>query len=640
MKDFFSRFLANVAEPTSAVANDGPDEAAACIAKGHGLEDAGDLQGALAAYRRASDLDPDSPRAKLNIGNAFKLLGRAGDAEVAYNASIELDPDYAEGHMNLGNLCLEAGAFTRAEKAYREALRCREDWTEARFGLGCALRGAGRADEAVSAFQSVLQRSPGHDKSAAALAALLVDQGRTADATALLLASLQHDPGSSALNIALSGLERNHGECESALGRLRIALDADPGNKILASSYLFGLNFLPGISSEEVLREHLRLAPRFSGGVVSAPRAGSGGAGKRLKVGYVSPDFRRHSVSCFFEPVLRHHDRSAFEVHCYFSHHQRDDITERFESLSDGWLDIAGMDDEAVARRISGDGIDILVDLAGHTTGNRLGVFARRPSPVQMTWLGYLCTTGLDFIDYRICDVNTDPPGLAEQWQVETPARLPDSQWCYQPQVAIRPPSSLPRLSRGFWTFGSFNQSSKINAAVLQAWAKVLAAIPDSRLRIHGVADAAHAVNIREAMAANGIESERIETVGRIPIDSYFDSFKDVDVAFDTFPYNGATTSLDSLIMGVPVACVAGNRPIARGGLSLMKTLDLMDWVASSPQGLPGLVVEQTRNVDRLAELRAALPDRLRGSALMDGARFTKNLEAIYRAAWCKVCDA
>jgi predicted O-linked N-acetylglucosamine transferase (SPINDLY family) len=349
-----------------------------------------------------------------------------------------------------------------------------------------------------------------------------------------------------------------------------------------------------------------------------------------LKIGYVSADFRGHPVSCFIESLLRHHDRHRFEVHCFYSFPVRDVITERLAALVEHWHEIAGLSDEDVARRVRDNGIDILVDLGGHTLHNRLGVFARRPAPVQMTWLGYLCTTGLRAIDYRLCDAYTDPPGEAESWQVETPLRLPHSQWCFQPQVDLPSVSALPWQRNGFWTFGSFNQESKLNVPALRTWAKVLLGIPGSRLRLVGVTCDLVEEMIRGVFAEHEVDASRIDIIGRLPIEQYFPAYAEVDIALDTFPYNGATTTCDALLMGVPVATVAGHRSIARGGVSLLTTMALTDWIAPSADALVDVIAAQVNDPQRLIALRQSLPDRMRASAVMDGAAFAQAVEARY----------
>lgn len=640
MKAFLRRLIANVAPPTSMSAdgseNTDPNE---IIIQGHALEDAGDVAGALKVYRQAVSVAPESPKAQLNLGNALKLLGRFDEARAAFEASIELNPEYAEGYMNLGSLHLEQESFSKAESSYRKALGFRPDWLELNFAMGSALRGLERLPEAREVFESVLLLNPRHGKAAASLAGLLASQGETKDALSVLRKALEVDHGNLHVNMALAEIAKTIGDSELVVDAYRAALHADPGNRALFSAYLFALNFLPKIGNDEILSEHKDYAARFAVDSSQDWPAIRLDPRKKLRVGYVSSDFRRHSVSCFFEPLLTYHDRATFEVVCYYNHATRDAITERFESLSDAWCDIVGMSDKAVDGRIRDDEIDILVDLNGHTTGNRLGVFAKMPAPIQFTWLGYLCTTGLEAMDYRLCDRHTDHIDIAELWQVEKPARLPDSQWCYQPQVTIPDVSALPRIHNGYWTFGSFNQASKLNSIVVDAWGSALAAIPNSRIRIFGVADSLHEERIRQGMAQHGIGDDRLDIVGRIDIDSYFNAYRDVDIALDTFPYNGATTTCDALIMGVPVATVAGDRPITRGGLSLLSSLGLNEWVADSVEALGAMLQRQVRDPEFVAKLRSSLPERMRTSVLMDGERFSKGIEAIYRNAWQKKCE-
>jgi predicted O-linked N-acetylglucosamine transferase (SPINDLY family) len=321
-------------------------------------------------------------------------------------------------------------------------------------------------------------------------------------------------------------------------------------------------------------------------------------------------------------------------VHCFYNHPTGDELTRRLAVQADHWHDIAGLDDESVARRIRDNGIDLLIDLSGHTVGNRMGVFARKPAPLQFTWLGYLCTTGLATMDYRICDAYTDPPGAPGVLGAEKLARLPHSQWCYQPQAELPLASTLPMLRNGFLTLGSFNHEIKLNDAVIHAWMELLQAVPDSRLRIFGVTTDILERRIRDVCRALDIAGERVEVCGRVEIERYFALYGEVDVALDTFPFNGGTTTCDALIMGVPTVAVAGARALARGGVSLLSNIGLTDWIADSPREIVDVVKAQIADPHALAQLRAELPARMLASPLMDAPRFTHSLEALYRSAW------
>lgn len=605
------------------------------IARGNALEDAGDIDGALRLYEETTRMNPAYSRGFINIGNALRMKGKLQDAAKQYRTAIDLNPEHAGAHLNLGTVLLGLGDASVAEANFRIAMRLKPEWAEAWFGLGCALEESSTPEEAIAAYRKAIELDPAHVTTAVNLASALLKQGNSKAAREVLGRSTD-DPRAM---LALAHVEAQTGHPESAVAYYRRLLMVTPDDLSSFSSYLFTLNFVPDIDATTILEEHRRFGERLAECTRPMPKRMARKPEKLLRIGYVSPDFRAHPVSCFLEPILRNHDRDAFEVHCYYDHRDRDQITERFIPLADHWHDIAGLGDDEVARNIVDDGIDILIDLAGHTTGNRLPMFARKPAPLQFTWLGYLCTTGVAAIDYRICDAHTDPPGEAERWQVETPARLPNSQWCYQPQVALPEPSTLPMLRNGYCTFGSFNQAAKLNEPLLRLWANVLAGIPDSRLKIIGVTDKTQASEIRAPFAATGIRDDRLDLIGRVDIDEYFSCYREVDIALDTFPYNGATTTCDALIMGVPVATLAGRRSIACGCASLLCTLGLTDWIADSPQALINLLQRRVRDPDRLAELRSSLPDRMRNSALMDGRSFTRDLETLFRDAWRRCAE-
>ncbi|HSN38695.1 MAG TPA: tetratricopeptide repeat protein [Burkholderiales bacterium] len=630
MKSFLSRFSRSAAPLSHTPA--APEALEALITEGNSCEDRGEYATARELYQRAVAMSPHSARAHMNLGNALAGLGNAPEALECYRRAIVLQPQWLPAQLNLGALLLAAGDLAAAESAYRCALEIAPESASAWTGLGCALDT--HSDEAEVAFRMALALTPGHAGTASRLAHRLREQGHAREAIHELRSALLANPDDALLLRTLGEILAGVGEPEEACAAYRRALATTPDDWNVWGMLLWALNFVPEAGAGQILAEHRRFGDAMARAVGPTLDTPVRHEHRRLKVGYVSADFRRHSVACFIEPLLRHHDRARFEVHCFYNYSGGDEVTQRLFELAEHWHDIAGMDDADVARRIHDNGIDILVDLAGHTSHNRLGVFARKPAPVQITWLGYLCTTGLQAVDYRLCDARTDPPGLAETWQVETPLRLPDSQWCYSPQVELPLPTSLPRLANGHWTFGSFNQESKLNTPTLRAWASILLTVPDSRLRVLGITCDLVEERIRGVFVEQGVAVERIDILGRVPIEAYLSAFGDVDVALDTFPYNGATTTCDALLMGVPVATVAGERAIARGGVSLLSTMGLGDWIAASPEVLADTVSAHLRDPKRLAELRRELPGRMRASPLMDGAAFAKNVEAIFAQVW------
>lgn len=610
------------------------------IARGNQLEDAGQLDEAREIYERAVSLAPKAPQGHLNLGNALLLAGQFEEAADCYRRAIRLRPEHAGTHLNLGNALMSLGTFDSAADCYRTALQFHPGWSEAWFGLGCALERsqALNIDAAADAYRQALRLHPEDGKAASNLAALLRKHGRTAEAQTLLESVIAKNSKCIPALLANAVLHKELGDPEVSVAAYRRVLAISPEDAASNSDYLFMLNFVPDVTAEVILAEHCRYGELLARRTPRCNPRDATDPGKQLKIGYVSPDFRRHPVSCFIEPLLQNHDRRYFEIFCYYNHADGDEITERIRNTAGHWRDIFQMTDDSVARRIVADGIDILVDLAGHTAENRLGVFARKPAPVQCTWLGYLSTTGLSSIDYRLCDAHTDPAPEAESWQIEKPLRLPDSQWCYQPPTSLPASSPLPRLKNGYWTFGSLNQGSKLNFGCLRMWGELLNEIPHSRLRFLGITDSLLAERIRINLAEQGVAAERIDMVGRLLIDDYFSCYRDIDVALDTFPYNGATTTCDALVMGVPVATVAGNRSIARGGVSLLTTIDLQNWIAPTANEFVDMLREQTRDPMRVAALRAELPQRMRASRLMDAVKFTRNLEIAYRNIWQSAC--
>ena len=608
------------------------------LVRGNRLEDSGDVAGAQRLYEQAADAAPPYWRAFVNLGNALRKQDLLDRAIENYRIAVRLDPDQSGAHQNLATALLRAGDAEASEASYRSAIAGRPDWDEAWFGLGCALEQGKLGSLAISAYRHALSLNPRHSASACCIARLLTKEGDGSSARDVLALFLQQTPDDAQVLNALAEILKQSGEADAAVAlyRRRLALRHDDFETF--SNYLFTLNLDEGTIPNFLLDEHVRFGRLLAERTRRIILETEGAADKRLRIGYVSPDFRRHSVSCFVEAVLEHHDSSGFEIYCYYNHSDRDDITARFAGLADHWRDIAGVDDERVAQTVVADEIDILVDLAGHTSGNRLSLFASKPAPLQFTWLGYLCTTGLEAIDFRICDSATDPPRETERWQTETPARLPHSQWCYHPQSELPPISPLPMLRNGYCTFGSFNQAAKLNRGLLQLWANALSTIPGSRLRIIGVTDQVHRQAIQDIFYSQGVARERLDIFSRVGLEEYFSSYANVDIALDSLPYNGATTTCDALIMGVPVATIAGERSIERGGASLLGTLELNTWIARSRDDFASMLKRQLRSVEELARLRGELRTRMLASPLMDEPRFTRDIERLFRKAWREYC--
>jgi predicted O-linked N-acetylglucosamine transferase (SPINDLY family) len=406
-----------------------------------------------------------------------------------------------------------------------------------------------------------------------------------------------------------------------------------PDAAAVHSDLLFNLHYDPAYSARQLYSEHVAWADRHARQFYpdTSPPKPDSVAPRRLRVGYVSAHLRGHPVTRFFEPVLQHHDRAAFEVFCYSDVVDPDSTTARLKAYGHVWRDVQGTPDERVAQTIREDQIDILVDLTGHMGGHRLLVFARKPAPVQVTYLGYPNTTGLATMDFRITDFVHDPPGTTEPFHTETLYRLDPCCWCYLPDegdVAIQePPSSVT----GSVTFAALNKLLKVTPTMIRTWSLILDALPGSLLMTLASESAAADPSIRELFERNGIASDRLVTVGRMSRERYLRQYQSADVALDTFPYNGHTTTCDALWMGVPVVTLAGDTHVSRAGLDVLTTVGLEALVTRTPDQYVRVAVDLARDRPRLNELRRTLRQRMRASPLCDAPGFTRRLEEAYR---------
>jgi protein O-GlcNAc transferase len=586
-----------------------PDYAEAYSNLGVALVDQGKLDDAVAAYRQAVGVEPDLAAAYSNLGNALKDQGKLEEAIAAYRKAVSIKPDLAEAHSNLGNALRDQGRLDEAVLACRQAIGNRPDYAEAHCNLGNALRDQAKLDEAVLAYRQAIRIKPDYAEAHSNLGAALVDQGK-------------HD---------------------EAIAAFRQATEIKPDLAEAYSNLLLCLNYDDKWTAEHLFAAHREWDKRY-GRQISRPTAYANDreVGRRLKIGYVSPDFRTHSVAHFVEPLLKEHDRQAVEVFCYAEVKRPDTVTTDLQGLADHWLATVGLSDDELAERIRADGIDILIDLAGHTAGNRLRVFARKPAPVQVTWLGYPNTTGLAAIDYRLVDAVTDPAGEANAWTSETLVRLEDGFLCYgarkdAPEPAV--PSSLKIVTV---TFGSFNNPAKLSAATLDVWATLLSRLPEARLLLKGepFADAATRAFLLARLVERGVAAERIELVAWLPdAAAHLALYHRMDIALDPFPYNGTTTTCEALWMGVPVVTLRGDRHAGRVGASLLSQIGLTDLIADSVEEYVEIAVALAGNTGRLSDLRRVLRQRMAASPLCDGPAFARKLESAFRTTWQRWCE-
>jgi protein O-GlcNAc transferase len=436
-------------------------------------------------------------------------------------------------------------------------------------------------------------------------------------------------------NLGLNQLWR--GYIDAAIEELRAACDLNPSHLQAQSSHIMALHNSDRFSPEEIAAAIRKWGAHFSlehpASALSAVRPSTDDP-ERLHVGFVSGDFRTHSVAHFIEPILSARDSNAFVYVLYSNCQLQDAVTKRLHAYADDWRDTWQLTDDALIELIRTDRIDILIDLSGHTAYNRLAVFARRAAPVQISYLGYPASTGLATMDYRITDAVTDPPVPADDWHCERLLRLPDTQWCFRPFGTPAAPGPLPARKAGFVTFGSFNNLTKASDTLLACWVRVLVELPTSRLRLTRVRSTQRATEIIALFGQSGVAPERIECVLYVSDPPYGLQFEGVDIALDNYPYNGVTTTCESLYVGVPVVSLYGRNGVSRSGLSLLNALGLGELAASSPEEYVDIAVALASDLSRLEQLRTSLRDRFEQSSLRDEKQFTAQFEDLLRTAW------
>jgi predicted O-linked N-acetylglucosamine transferase (SPINDLY family) len=565
----------------------------------------GNFAAAEAALSRTLDRHADNPEAAFNLGNARHGLGRLREAADQYRLAIALRPDYADAMNNLGNIHRELGEYTAAEAAYESATRVRPGYVAALNNLGCLLRARGRFEQAEAMLRRGLQLSPDEP--------ILLDN--------------------------LGSVLKDGGELDAGIDCFRQAVRLDPGNAATHSNLVYALSF-QSVHGRTTLAEAGRWNERFAAALppASGRHLNDRSPGRRLRIGYVSPDFRDHCQSLFTIPLLSRHDHAAFEIFCYASVQRPDACTRRIAAYADVWRDVRLLDDEALAAVVRDDQIDILVDLTMHMANGRPLLFARKPAPIQIAWLAYPGTTGMGAMDYRFTDPRLDPAGFEDHYS-ERSIRLPDSFWCYDPLTDQPHVNPLPAIERGHVTFGCLNNPCKVTDATLGLWGGVLHALPGSRLRLLAP-PGRHRQRVLQRLAAHGIAADRISFVAHQIRADYLCSYHDIDIGLDTFPYNGHTTSLDSLWMGVPTITRVGETCVGRAGLSQLFQLELVEFAADTDVAFTAAAVALALDLPRLAELRQRLRPRLERSALMDAGRFARHIEAVYAQVWSDYCRA
>ncbi len=600
---------------------------------------AGRLSEAEALYRQVLVQNPIHPDALHRLGLIAFQTGQNDVAVDLIRKAITAQPNDAAYHLNLANALHRRGDLDAAIFSYSKAIQIRSDLIEAHHNLGKLFREQGKLDQAIAVLRGALEINPNLPEIHNALGLVYRQQSKLSDAASEYTKALQLRPDVAGVLNNLANVLKEQGKLDEALDCYDRALSLKPDDAAIHSNKIYTLHDHPAYDAAAILEHHrqwnLRHAKNLRQDAAGHPNDRS--PDRRIRIGYVSPDFRSHPVGRFLLPLFDHHNHDAVEVFCYSDSPLSDAVTTRLRSRADAWRPIVGLSHDQFAGLIRQDRIDILVDLTMHMAHNRLLTFARKPAPIQVTYLAYCSTTGLDTIDYRLTDPYLDPPGPGDANYSEKSIRLPRTYWCYEP-LPTETPTEPPSFSREYITFACLNNFCKVTMPTLTAWRRLMQAIPRSRLILH-TKEGDHQQHLQDFFAEAGIESERLSFVGFRPVNQYLQSYNEIDIALDPFPCAGGTTTCDALWMGVPVVTLAGQTAVGRSGLSILSNIGLPELVAKGADQYIQIASSLATDITRLKTLRSELRNRMGTSPLMDGAQFAKDIEQAYRTMWQQWCE-
>lgn len=606
---------------------------ARCVA----LRKQGDLAGALREIQAALKLRPDYPEGYFNLAAIYFEQDRLQEAIGAWRHAAILRPTYWQAYVSLSNALRRMGRIKEAVAAAQQAINIKPDDAEPFQAMATALAAAHQHDAARKAYERALQINPKSVVAHNNYANLLADMDRPAEAAQHFEAALAIDPRRVEVMNNLANVLKAQGRIDEAITKFREVIARQPKLWNVHSNLLLTLNSHP--SADNGLHgEHAAWAVQHVANIAPwHPTFANAKEPRKLRIGYVSADMRKHSVSYFLEPILTHHDREQFEIYAYSNTDKQDSTTKRLAALCNQFRPIFGHTHESVAGQIRTDGVDILIDLNGHTANHRLLSFARKPAPVQATYLGYPNTTGLSTMDYRITDAVADPPGMTESHHSEQLIRLPGCFLCYGGPGIDVPLTDVLTVDEENIVFGTFNNFAKVTDEMLALWCQILDTVDGSTLIVKAetLGDPKTRGDVCERINDLGGDASRITLMGREPrTDKHLEMYNRVDIGLDTFPYHGTTTTCEALWMGVPVITMVGKAHVSRVGGTILTHAGLPELIANDPDEYVQIAADLAGDVDRLREIKANLRSRLQASPLMDAVSFTRNLEAAYRTMW------
>jgi predicted O-linked N-acetylglucosamine transferase (SPINDLY family) len=595
---------------------------------------------AVTHFRNALSLKPDYAEAFCNMGNALKELRNYGEAFDCYTQALLLKPVYAEAHNNLATVLHSQGNLAKAVEHFLKALSINPDFAEAHSNLGIALRDQGNLGDAVKHFYKALAIKPDFFEAYNHMGSALHFQGNLDEATQFYRKAISINPNFAEAHNDLGTALQAQGKLDAAIECYRKAISIKPDYADAYNNLLFCLSHMEGISAQTLFTEHIHFGDHFEAPLVASwkQHSHSQDPERCLQIGFVSGDFLNHPIAQFIEPVLAHLTGSSkLSLHAYVNHVIDDSTSKRLRGYFANWHPISALDDSTLAQKIRDDRIDILIDLSGHTAKNRLLTFARKPAPLQASWMGYPGTTGLRAMDYYFTDRFSLPAGLCDDQFTEKIVRLPANA-PFLPCKDAPPVNTLPALTNGYVTFGSFNRLSKLSQSVVALWSQLLRALPDSKMVLGGMPEDGKYQLLIEWFALEGIARERLSFLGRCGMNIYLNLHQQVDICLDTFPYNGGTTTCHALRMGIPTLTLAGDTLPGRVGAAVLSHVGLEDFVALDKSDFVQKGLFWTGKLDELANLRFQLRERFRLSALGRPEVIAAGVERALRIMWQRWC--
>jgi protein O-GlcNAc transferase len=616
-----------------------PNFAEAHGARGLVYEKQGELDDAEHCYRAAIALGPELAHGHNNLGHIYILKKRWHEAIAELRRAVELEENLFQAHFNLGDALAAQGDHEKAIESYRRVTELRPDFADAWEKLASLLMERRQFAPAADAYRALVQLCP-TDQHYANLGAALGAIDEMDDAIAALQKAVELNPYNAYAHQALGAALQWCGQLDEAMTSLRRAMQLSPNNDAAHSRLLYTMLFHGGFCAKEVFDEHIAWGKRHTGHLIQLPPPQVDRApDRRLRIGYVSPNFRNQAIMSFVLPIIEHRDPWETEVYCYSDTRISDQWTRKLQDAADEWRYTSNLTHAQLAQVIRQDKIDILVDLTGHIGDGRLQAFAYKPAPIQAMYIGYQATTGLPAIDYFLSDEWANPPGQSDQYFTEKVLRLPGPFFCYAPPPEAPDVGELPMRSNGHVTFGCFNNLAKVTPRTIALWSRVMNAVPNSKMILltpHGRAIQQRLIN---ALESGGVSADRIEFVRRVAPAEYLQRYNRVDIALDPVPFNGHTTTCDAAWMGCPTIMLAGEMYAQRYGGSVLRNIGLTDLVTDDDDDYIRTAAQLARDVERLSHIRATLRSTMQQSPITDGPGFTHGLEKIYRQIWRDWCN-